>query len=383
MNKFLLLLFFGFLFLFSGCYSSVDDGIIDEVILNETLKIGVIVPTSVPASDYGLKSLVMINYSFNEINEAGGINGQQVELIIRDSRCSRIGGEEAAYDLINNYGVKIIVGDSCSSGTLGASRVTEENKIILITPFAQSHKISDAGDFVFRTISSAKKLSNGLAEKVYDLEFRKILVIVESTDFTISLRDSFIDKFEDLGGEIVLNELYLPEENFIEDRFLRLNELENYDSIFFLAQTSDGYKRIANEITRLDIDLDVQFFGNYFVFYDSNEFYDGTIFSNYLINMSDHEVIDFIERVKLDIGVDYSNNIGFWQFVSSYDLPKILKSAMFGCDNKNTACIRDNLYSVRNFNGVMDLKRIDKNGDGILNFGFFVINGTNVEVLNK
>ena len=50
--------------------------------------------------------------------------------------------------------VKVILGGICSGETLAAAPITEAAKVILLSPSATSPDITNAGDYVFRTIPS-------------------------------------------------------------------------------------------------------------------------------------------------------------------------------------------------------------------------------------
>ena len=55
----------------------------------------------------------------DEINEAGGVNGRMLELIVEDSKCSAQDAIVAYNKLTDVDGVKIILGTSCRARCLG------------------------------------------------------------------------------------------------------------------------------------------------------------------------------------------------------------------------------------------------------------------------
>ena len=54
-----------------------------------------------------------------EINEAGGINGRELKLIVEDSKCGAQDAITAYNKLTDVDGVKIILGTTCSGAMLG------------------------------------------------------------------------------------------------------------------------------------------------------------------------------------------------------------------------------------------------------------------------
>ena len=57
----------------------------------------------------------------DEINEAGGINGRMIELVVEDSKCNAQDSITAYNKLTDVEGIKIILGTSCSGAMLGAA----------------------------------------------------------------------------------------------------------------------------------------------------------------------------------------------------------------------------------------------------------------------
>ena len=86
-----------------------------------------------------------------EINAAGGINGRMLKLIVEDSKCTANDAITAYRRLTEVEGIKIILGATCSSATLGVAPLAEKDRVILLSPSSTSPDISTAGE----TISSA------------------------------------------------------------------------------------------------------------------------------------------------------------------------------------------------------------------------------------
>ncbi|MDD9953172.1 MAG: ABC transporter substrate-binding protein [Candidatus Woesearchaeota archaeon] len=72
----------------------------------------------------------------------------------------------AANKLINFDKVDAIVGTTCSSMTLSVAPMTEAAKILLVTGVSTSAAISEAGDYIFRTIPSDATKSVKVAEEI-------------------------------------------------------------------------------------------------------------------------------------------------------------------------------------------------------------------------
>jgi branched-chain amino acid transport system substrate-binding protein len=138
------------------------------------------------------------------INADGGINGRQIELVIRDDKGTPDGAKAADQELVET-GVAAIIGHITSTQTLAAYPISGEAGIVLCSPTASTPELSGRDDHFFRVVAPNVKEGEILAR--YFLEQRKIsqvAVIYESDNaaFTQSLLESFTAHYQALGGTI-------------------------------------------------------------------------------------------------------------------------------------------------------------------------------------
>lgn len=77
-----------------------------------TTKIGAVLPTSV---DWGKPIAATAQFAVDQINEAGGVQGCQIEMVLRDSQTDPKVGVDAAKALVDLDGVQVLLG-AVSSG---------------------------------------------------------------------------------------------------------------------------------------------------------------------------------------------------------------------------------------------------------------------------
>lgn len=77
-----------------------------------TTKIGAVLPTSV---DWGKPIAATAQFAVDQVNEAGGVNGCQIEMVLRDSQVDPKVGVDAAKALVDLDGVDVLLG-AVSSG---------------------------------------------------------------------------------------------------------------------------------------------------------------------------------------------------------------------------------------------------------------------------
>ena len=106
--------------------------------------------TGFAASD-GKSSTEGAKLAVNQINQAGGVLGRQLELIIYDDQAKPAQAIPIANKLIGKDKVVVGISGSYSGATRSAAGVFQENKIPYISAYGIHPDITRAGDYVFRT----------------------------------------------------------------------------------------------------------------------------------------------------------------------------------------------------------------------------------------
>src|SRR5918994_2364646 len=111
------------------------------------LRVAVLFPFTGDLSDFGQPFLQAAELAVNEINAAGGVNGQPIELVQGDSATSPQQAVEEARRLIELEGVSAIVGPAGSGETLPvAESVTGPAGVLEVTMSATSPALTIAND---------------------------------------------------------------------------------------------------------------------------------------------------------------------------------------------------------------------------------------------
>jgi branched-chain amino acid transport system substrate-binding protein len=117
-----------------------------------------------------------------ELNEAGGLLGEPIEVIVADDYCDSEQGVAAARKLIAN-GVVFVAGHLCSGAAIPASALYQETGIVMIAPTATNPQLTEQGfSNVFRVVNrdteQARLAGDYLAEQWADA---KIAILHDST----------------------------------------------------------------------------------------------------------------------------------------------------------------------------------------------------------
>ncbi len=169
------------------------------------LRIAVLFPFTGDLSDFGDPVLQAAELAVNEINAAGGVNGQPIELVQGDSATSPQQAVEEARRLIELEGVSAIVGPAGSGETLPvAESVTGPAGVLEVTMSATSPALTIANDndFLFRTVISDAAQGVVMADLAREQGYESACVLYVNNAYGQGLSDAFAERFTAEGGTI-------------------------------------------------------------------------------------------------------------------------------------------------------------------------------------
>src|SRR4249919_2359496 len=115
------------------------------------IKLGVAGPLTGGSAAFGAQLKNGVEQAVEDINAAGGILGQKIQLFVGDDRADPKEGVSVANKFVGD-GVKFVVGHFNSGVTMPASEVYQENGILEITPAATNPRVTERNMWnVFRT----------------------------------------------------------------------------------------------------------------------------------------------------------------------------------------------------------------------------------------
>jgi len=179
----------------------------------DTIKIGVVGPHSGDLASYGLPTVNAAKIVAEQINEAGGINGKKIELMIEDDVCKPEVATNTATKLISD-GAQMILGGICSGATKAALPIYLDAGLLVMSPSATNPPLTQSGDYpnFFRTIAPDDAQAQLDVDFATDkLGYKKLAVVHDKGDYGKGFAE-FAKKFIEEGGkaEVVLYEGVTP-----------------------------------------------------------------------------------------------------------------------------------------------------------------------------
>lgn len=160
------------------------------------VRLGIAGAHSGDLASYGLPTVKAAQLVVDEINAAGGVLGQPVELLIEDDACKPGIATNTATKLISQN-VSVVVGHICSGATKAAMGIYRDAGIIAISPSATNPALTQSGEYpnFFRTIASDDAQARLEVDFALDvLKVSKVAVIHDKGDYGKGLAE-FARKF--------------------------------------------------------------------------------------------------------------------------------------------------------------------------------------------
>ncbi len=181
------------------------------------LKLGSLLPLTGDLNPFGPSAENAVQLAVEHVNEAGGVNGQDVELITADSETSEDAASSAASHLIDVEEVHAIVGAMGSSVSLAFIDQVVAAEIPMISPsntaptFTEMAEDSETDGWYFRTVPSDTLQGALMADVAIDEGFETASILAINNDYGVGFGDVFQERYEDNGGEVLEYVRYDPE----------------------------------------------------------------------------------------------------------------------------------------------------------------------------
>ena len=247
----------------------------DTTAAGGVFKIGGIGPVTGGAAVYGVAVQHGAELAVKEINEAGGINGAQIEFNFQDDEHD---AEKSvnAYNTLKDWGMQALMGTVTSGPCIAVADKTAADNMFQITPSGSAVECA-ANPNVFRICfsdpdqgaASAKYIgenklatkiaviydssdiySSGIYEKFAEEAANQGLEIVAAEAFTADSNKDFstqLQKAKDAGAELVFLPIYYTEASLI----LQQADKAGFETQFFGCDGMDGILQVENFDTSL------------------------------------------------------------------------------------------------------------------------------------
>lgn len=200
-------LLFILLFLITACGTVTN--IRDEKTDSETVKIGFTAPLSGDGAAAGQSMLNGANLAAREINEAGGIDGKQIEIVPEDDKSDPKEAAAISLKFIEDPSIVSVVGGYNSSCSLSALPMFNEQNLPYQTCGTSPIISEQHGPAGFRISITDASQGKFVADWMVEDGHKKIGLLLENNDFGRAMADVVTKEVTAKGGQITAQESYI------------------------------------------------------------------------------------------------------------------------------------------------------------------------------
>lgn len=325
---------------------------------------GVLVPLTGDRAAYGVAIRDGIALAVDEMNSQGGPNGARIRLIVEDTKGTTRDCVSAFEKLASQDEVGVVLGPMSSSEVLSVAPLAEQRHILLFTASASSPAISDAGDYIFRNVPSDIFEGNAMAEvAAAKLKLKTIGILYINTDYGIGVVQTFRTAYEKLGGKVGSAETYPDGTRDFRTHLQKVKEAAP-EALYIV-----GYKEMgaavaqARELALPQRLLSTAIFEDPEILQAAGAAAEGLVFTSITFDPSnpDRRAVTFTKNYKKKFKREPDGYAA-----SAYDAAHILGEAARLAGSLGPDPMKDALYRMKDFKGLLGDVKFDAKGDVLL-----------------
>jgi len=333
----------------------------------DTIKIGSMFELTGAAAAYGTSMNNALSMAVAEINEAGGINGQQVEIVEYDTKTDETEATSITTRLGTRDNVTAIIGPATTGSMQAAIPSANAAEVPIMSPTATDDGVLTAADgsvhpYAWRTSFTNSFQGSALAQFANnELDATTAVILSDnSSDYAIGLTQTFEEVF---NGDIVASENFSEGETDFNAVLTNIRDLD-FDVLYV-----PGYYEEAGPIIKqareMGIDqpiLGPDGMGNEVLrdLAGAENMNDVYYTSHFVVTSEDPAVQEFVTNYKEEFGVDADMFTGL-----AYDSVYVIKEAIENAGSADPAAVNEALTNITDFPGITGTFSFDEMHDPV------------------
>lgn len=227
--------------LLAGCDGSAGS----QVHAGETIRIGLNLETTGPRAAYGDAALKGAQTAFNAVNEAGGINGRQIELVWVDNASSQGKAAALSTQLMTKDKVLAVFGPITEDMFTVTTSIANKQEIVTVSSLvcnagALARTDTEVNPYAFSTCMAGPQQGAAMANFAADeLSAKTALVLRAAEGFGNEAADGFTEAFEEAGGSVTAQESFSAGETDLT-RFVGLLQSNPADVVYVAGGSTEA-----------------------------------------------------------------------------------------------------------------------------------------------
>lgn len=341
--------------------------------------LGCLLPLSGTYEVFGNKALRGVKLALTEAMDPVQNPGQPgVNILVRDD-ASDPGQAVRAIGELDNEKVAAVIGPIITAEVAGKEAQQKGIPIITLT---QKEKITDIGDCIFRNFLTPKmQVEAVVSYSLRTLGLKNFAVLYPNEKYGETFMRLFRDEVISLGGNIVGEEYYNPNDTDFRVPIRKLGDRSAFDAVFI----PDAPKKVGLILPQLALHgiTGIQLLGTNLWHSDelaktAPQHVQGAVFPDvFFAESSSPEVQLFVRNFQRTFG----ESPGFIEAIG-YDTAVMLFQLIRRTDIRDRSALKEELMRMRDFRGVTGLTSFDNNGEAHKRLYLLRIRGRGFEELS-
>ena len=323
------------------------------------LKIGVIVPLTGAAADFGKWARTGVEVAVEELNRNGD-QANQVVAIYEDNQMNPSASLSAFRKLTSVDKVTGVI-SSGSGVVLAIAPVAEQQQVVQLNHAAVSPAIRKAGQYTFTLVNDADVETDEIAKALYqELNVKQLAVVYANAAYGVGTKDAIVQSFNTLGGEIMKSIAFPEDFTDIRAQLIQLKEM-NPPATYFIATIKDS-ARLLKQAQDLGIKtqwLTYNAFESPEILEIAGSSAEGVIYTS--SNLFDHSNPQPKPKQFLDAYLEKHGERPNLYAATAFDAVNLLAQAASSSDGSKEG-IQKYLSSISNYQGASGVISFDHDG---------------------
>lgn len=323
------------------------------------INIGYFGDLSGPTFNFGQSGKNGVLMAANEINQAGGINGRKIDIILEDDQGSPELAANLANKLTRQDKVAALIAGGASGSSLAAGPIAQSAKVPMISPSSTSPAVTESGDYIFRVCFIDAFQGDVMARfAVSSLSAKKAAILVDfNSPYSRGLTKFFQASFTRLGGQVVSEQSYNQGDTDFKGQLSSIKSAE--PDVIYLPGYYGDIAIMARQARQLGITQ--PFLGG--DGWDAPELWPlarESVNGSYITNhYSVEDPSPLVQKFVREYKLQYGNLVPDAHAALAYDAMKFLADAIQRAGTTEAGKLRDALAGTKNFQGVTGIISMD------------------------
>jgi len=198
---------------------------------SEPIRIGAVLSVTGPASFLGDPEDKTLRLYVNRINQAGGVNGRQIQLIVYDDGGDANRARTFATRLVEDDNVVAMVGGTTTGTTMAMRPVFEDARIPFISLAGGIEIIDPVSPYTFKTPHTDRMACEKIFQDIRARGLSRVGMISGTDGFGQSMRTQCLRVAQAAGITIVADEQYGPRDSDMTPQLTRIRNAQGVEAV--------------------------------------------------------------------------------------------------------------------------------------------------------